>query len=141
MGLEAEAVDCSNTSCLVSFDSRYSFLPLPKCDRWWERAEKGEISAGQCPSGQNWSILASIADSVEVEFADLHAELRANQGSNKSGATSGWTGTAKGKDFDSAAGQPNDIACKGQPDLLSRLGSPQVGIRTEIDECVGRIES
>jgi hypothetical protein len=87
------------------------------------------------------STLASIADSAEVEFADLHAELRANQGSNKSGATSGWTGTAKGKDFDSAAGQPNDIACKGQPDLLSRLGSPQDCIRTEIDGCVGRIES
>ena len=90
-------------------DSRYSFLPLPKCDRWWERAEKKAKyrldSASLAKSF--WSILASIADSAEVEFADLHAELRANQGSNKSGATLRLDRHGKGKDFDSAAGQPN----------------------------------
>jgi hypothetical protein len=42
-------------------DSRYSFLPLPKCDRWWGRAEqaKNRGSVGRCISGQSsWLTLA-----------------------------------------------------------------------------------
>jgi hypothetical protein len=48
----------------------------------------------------------------------------------------------QGKDFDSAAGQPIDIACKGATGFTEPSWVLQQDcIRTEIDGCVGRIEA
>jgi hypothetical protein len=125
MGLEAtasiRAASCHYASerprddlfaflAMTSFiDSRYSFLPLPKCDRWWERAEQAKTRIGWTvhlwPKFLvNFSPRSPTQRRLSLQICTPSSELVRDQ--NKSGQAQAEQAPQR-KDFDSAAGQPS----------------------------------